>query len=717
MTVQRTEDKRMKRLNILPAVLMVCTLSFLARTLYADGVLIADSPIMEPLTVQYHRVSISIENGLALTRVDQVFKNHLDMDLEATYIFPLPEDAAISDFALWVDGRKVSGEILNKDEARRVYEEIVRKMKDPGLLEYIGRNMFRARIYPVPGRGKTRMELVYGQTLPYEAGVFEYVYPLDTERFSPKPLEEVTISAELHSDIPIKSIYSPSHDVDISSKTYDAEISFEARDVKPDRDFVFYYTVSEDDVGLNLISFRESPDAGYFLLMLAPGSAAGDAGLERSVMNKDVLFVLDTSGSMNGEKLQQAKEALRFCVNSLDSGDRFNVVQFATSENRFREGLVSASSRNVEDALRFIKRFRARGGTNINDALVSSLGMFDGSERPNMVVFLTDGEPTVGVTELGDIVRNIRRENPKEARIFVFGVGHDVNTHLLDRISEMNRGVSAYVAPLENIEVKVSLFFRKVSEPILSDIELDFGKVRVRDIYPVVLPDIFRGTQLVLLGRYESNGPTAITLTGKVNGKLERFVFEGNFPGNDTEHDFIPRLWATRKIGYLTGEIRLNGEKEELVEEIVRLSKEYGVMTPYTSFLVLETDADYEEWGIEPSPELKDSGIRYKKSMEAETGAGAVSSARDIIALKESQTEQQPVLETIKWVGHKTFYLRDGMWVDSDYREGMKQREIDYLSRAYFDVLKKNPELGRYFALAKDVIVVHNSKAYRVVDK
>jgi Ca-activated chloride channel family protein len=371
---------------------------------------------------------------------------------------------------------------------------------------------------------------------------------------------------------------------------------------------------------------------------------------------------------------------------------------------------------NVEDALRFIKRFRARGGTNINDALASSLGMFDGSERPNMVVFLTDGEPTVGVTDLMDIVQNVERENKKDARIFVFGVGHDVNTHLLDRISEMNRGVSDYVAPHEDIEVKVTSFFRKVSEPILSDIELDFGKIRVRDIYPVTLPDIFRGTQLVLLGRYESNGPTAITLTGSVNGKLERLVFESNFSRYDTAHDFIPRLWATRKIGYLMGEIRLHGEKEELVEEIVRLSKEYGVMTPYTSILVLETDADYEEWGIAPSPELRDEGKRYKKSMEAETGAGAVSSARDIIALKESQTEQQPTMDTIKWVGHKTFYLRDGLWVDSDYEEGMKQRELHYLSRTYFDILKKNPELGRYFALAKNVIVVHDSIAYRVVE-
>jgi Ca-activated chloride channel family protein len=367
----------------------------------------------------------------------------------------------------------------------------------------------------------------------------------------------------------------------------------------------------------------------------------------------------------------------------------------------------------------------ARGGTNINDALLASMDMFNSAERPRMVVFLTDGEPTVGHTDLKGIVGNIDRANSGRTRIFVFGVGNDVNTHLLDSIAEKNRGLSEYVAPGVNIELSVSSFFRKVSEPILADIRLDFGKLSVEEIYPVSLPDIFRGTQLILLGRYggrggsgssRDSGTEAIALTGSVNSEEVRLIYEGNFPARNRDNDFIPRLWATRKIGYLIGQIRLNGESRELVDEIIWMSREYGIMTPYTSFLVLENESDYDEWGLEPSPELMSSGMEYKRAMESEKGEDAVMSARDIGAMKATGTAAEPVLETIKHVGYKTFYLRDGFWVDSAFEDRMRVREIRYLSGSYFKLLEKNPELGRYFALGGNVIVVFESACYRVAD-
>jgi Ca-activated chloride channel family protein len=293
-------------------------------------------------------------------------------------------------------------------------------------------------------------------------------------------------------------------------------------------------------------------------------------------------------------------------------------------------------------------------------------------------------------------------------------VGYDVNTHLLDRLAEEHRGVSEYVTPDENIEVQVSAFFRKVSEPVLSDTDVGFSTLSVSELYPISLPDIFRGTQLIILGRYEGRGSTAVRLTGTVNGRKTWFDYDATFPANGEEHDFIPRLWATRKIGYLMGEIRLNGEKRELVDEIIALSKEYGFMTPYTSFLVLEHDRDYDEWGLEPSAELRSSGMGFKKAMESEKGEDAVASSREILELKERSVAGETELGTIRHVGYKTFYLRDGYWVDSEYRSGMKTREILYLSKAYFDLLEKNPDLGRYFALSEKVVVVYGSKCYRV---
>ncbi len=704
----------MKLKLLISGIALIYGLFFGLNTALPDGVIIIDRPIPTsmPLAIKYHRVKIDIDNQIAVTSIDQVFRNDYNVDLEGTYIFPLPEDSTITDFALYIDGKRVSGEILDKDRAREVYEDIVRRMKDPGLLEYVGRNMFKARIYPIPKNGESRVEITYSQTLNYDAGMIKYVYPLDTERFSKRPLEEVTISAKVKSNVPIKSIYSPSHEVDIKAEKFQAEIGYEALDVKPDKDFVFYYTVSEKDVGINLLSYRNPEQSGYFLMMLSPGQ------LESRSMPKDILFLLDTSGSMNGKKIEQAKDALRFCINELAEGDSFNVVSFATNVNPYKDTLVTVDDKIVKGALDFVDGLNARGGTNINDALLLSLRMFNDSRpgRPCMIVFLTDGEPTIGETNMNDILKNLEGANKSQVRIFVFGVGNDVNTHLLDRISEVHRGVSEYVVPQENIEIKVSSFYSKISEPILADINLNYGKIMVEELYPITLPDIFKGTQLVLLGRYEGSGMSAVTLNGHVNGKEKKFVYEANFPLEDKNHDFIPRLWATRKIGYLMSEIRLHGENRELVNEIIALSKEYGIITPYTSFLILENERDYEKWGIsyELTPMTMASGKRYRAAMESEVGEEAVSSAQDIDSLKKSISAVKPTLKTVKHVGDKTFYLQNSIWVDSKYQESMKVKEIKYLSKKYFDILKNKPELGRYFSQARNIIVVFEGTCYRV---
>ncbi len=714
----------MKDRILICGIILACSLFFGLSAAFADGIIIIEPPIhphvirhrpiptAESLPIKYHRVLINIDNQIATTSIDQVFKNDYDVDLEGTYIFPLPDDATITDFAMYVDGKRTSGEILDKNKARQIYEDIVRRMKDPGLLEYSGRNMFKARVYPIPKHGEKRIELIYQQTLKYDAGLYKYVYPLNTERFSPKPLEEVTISAKIKSKVPIKSLYSPSHEVDTKVEQFQASCGYEAKDVKPDKDFVLYYTVSEKDVGLNLLSYRNPGEDGYFIMLLSPGQ------IENRTISKDIIFVLDTSGSMRGHKIKQAKDALRFCINRLGKGDRFNVIRFATDVSLYKDSLVIVNNKNIKGVLDFVDEFEARGGTNINNALLSSIEMFTDSKRPRMIVFLTDGEPTVGVTDMKDIVKNLTLANKSKTRIFVFGVGNNVNSHLLDRIVEAHRGISEYVAYKENIEDKVSSFYRKISEPILSDIKLNFGKIKMREGYPLTLPDIFRGSQLVLFGRYEGDGATAITLTGYVDGKEKRFVYEDRFPVKNKENDFIPRIWATRKIGYLMNEIRLKGENKELVDEIIRLSKEHGIMTPYTSFLILEKEADYKQWGITHSnaDEMKRSGRKYKMAMEMAVGEESVARARDISALKKRETAGRPALETVKHAGDKTFYLRDNVWVDSKYTEDIKAKEIKYLSEKYFDILRQKPGLGKYFAIAKNIIIIYEKECYRITE-
>ena len=719
----------MKKIAISAGVVLIMVLT--AFSAFADGVIFIERPHPAPelkpkteaLPIKYHRVKVEIKDQVATTRIDQVFRNPYDRELEGTYIFPLPEDAAISDFAMYVNGEKINGQILEKEKARRIYEDIVRRMKDPALLEYIGRNMFKARVYPIPAKGEKRIELVYHQTLKYDAGMVRYSYPLDTERFSPTPLEDVSVSVEIKSKTPIKNVYSPSHDIDLKRETHRAVCGYEEKDVTPERDFVLYYNLSEKDVGLNLLSYRpEESEDGYFMMFVSPGE------VKSSPIKKDIIFVLDTSGSMQNGKLDQAKDALEFCINSLNDGDRFNVISFATTVQALQEKMLEASGENRDKALEFVKQFRATGGTNINEALTTAVKMFSESKRPSMVVFLTDGQPTVGETGIEDIVRNVESANKTEARVFIFGVGYQVNTHLLDKLAEDNRGLPEYVTPEENIEVQVSSFYSKISEPVMSDIGIDLGDIETYDIYPRQLPDLFKGTQLVLTGRYRNCGHCAIRLKGFVNGEEKKMVFENTFPRKNERNDFIPRIWATRKIGYLLSEIRFKGEKKELVDEVISLSKKYGIMTPYTSYLVTVPGEDGTSRDVvrrDPGNRLMPQASpapRFQQNITGSqsdaVGESAVRGAKKLMRLKQASSAPAPERKQqdkqLRYVGAKTFQLEDGVWIDTAYTEDMKVKEVKYMSDEYLDLLSEKPELGKYFALGEQIIVVFKGTCYKV---
>ncbi|HID89999.1 MAG TPA: VWA domain-containing protein, partial [Anaerolineae bacterium] len=557
-----------------------------ARPALADGIIIPDPPpLPEPipldeswLTIRYHRVTVTIEDQVAVTRVEQEFVNECDWEVEGTYVFPLPEGAAVSEFVMWVDGKPVEGEILEADEARRIYEDIVRRRRDPALLEYVGRSAVQARIFPIPPGGSRKIELEYSQVLPVENGLVRYVYPLNTERFSARPLEECSIHVEIRSPDPIHAVYSPTHQdrvYIVRDGDYRATVGYEETDVLPEDDFELVYTVSQEDVGLNLLTYRESPDdgrrpelaEGFFLLLVAPTVEVE----EEQVIPRDVILVLDTSGSMEGEKIEQAKEALTYVLEHLNAEDRFNVIAFSTGLRQYARGLRPASE--AHEAAAWVRRLEAVGGTDINRALLEALAQTE-TERPTVLIFLTDGLPTEGVTEIEQILANVEAAAPGNVRLFPFGLGDDVNTILLDTLAEQHGGTTGYVRPYERIDEEVSAFYAKISTPVLTDIELDFGAVMVEDTYPYPLPDLFAGTQLILVGRYREGGATRIVLTGEVNGERREFVYEGTFRAEGGD-DFIPRLWATRKIGHLLTQIRLHGERKEWVDAIVELSVRY----------------------------------------------------------------------------------------------------------------------------------------------
>jgi Ca-activated chloride channel family protein len=316
-------------------------------------------------------------------------------------------------------------------------------------------------------------------------------------------------------------------------------------------------------------------------------------------------------------------------------------------------------------------------------------------------------------------------------------VGEDVNTHFLDKISEVNRGASDYVLPNENIETKVSSFFKKVSEPVMSDIKLDFAGIKTTQVYPAVLPDIFNGTQLIVIGRYQGQAAAKITLTGYVDGKEKEIVYQGNFPQQNPENDFILRLWAIRKIGYLMSEMRFKAENKELVDEIVRLSKEFGIVTPYTSFFVAEESrsasrsgqnmlysrVSYQAW--DSRGDLLREGLSHEASFGSDgnylmmnsKGVYALNMAQHTTALQKSVNLNEVKSAGVKHEGEKTFYLRnDGWWVDAKYQEGGQVKEVKFMSPEYLLLIKGHPKLGKYFTVAKKVIVVFEGTTYRIIE-
>ncbi len=693
----------------------------------ADGIIIPEPPICDPcpipspmsqLEIRYHHVTVSIEDQIAITHVDQVFYNPNDWDVEGDYVFPVPENAAVSDFVLWMDGKPVEGEILDADQARQTYEEIVATLRDPALLEYADMGAMRARVFPIPPLGERRIELEYAQALTSDNGLVRYIYPLGTEKFSMIPLESVSISVDVAASQPIRAIYSPSHPISISRESeFHVVAGYEERDVLPDQDFALYYSIGEAEA-FHLMTYRNPTDLqdpeGFFLLLLAPA-------IQESIriVPKDVMIVLDRSGSMEGEKYEQAQEAIRYILNKLNSQDRFNLVAFSTGVDLFANNLQDSSQK--DEAISWLNQLSAEGSTDINRALLEASSML-GSERPSYLIFLTDGLPTVGEVNSENIIANLKGVTPENLSLFTFGVGYDVDTFLLDSLSQAHHGSSTYVVPGEPLDEILSDFYNKISAPVLTNLNLDFGAQITSDIYPHPLPDLFIGSQIAVVGRYRQGGITDVVLSGSVDGRSQQFVYPDQiFADSSTDSDgatkSLPSLWATRKIGYLLQQVRLNGPEPEIVDEIVKLSIRYGIVTPYTSYLVTEPlplgTEEQERIAAEELNKFNDQAALPSFGRQAVEEAEGQSDLANADAVASAPVE---ALGKVHTIGSHTFIYSDGVWMDTLFDpETMKPIEIEFLSDEYFNLVRNRQELADAFALGTQVIAISGEEVYQVV--
>jgi len=570
------------------AVLGLALLS--VSSVHATARLIPTEKSLPPLAMTAHQVNITIDEQVAVTHIEQTFHNHTPRQLEATYYFPIPKGANVKRFSMWVDGKEVPGELVEADKARKIYTDIVHRTMDPGLLEYMNNSLLKLRVFPVPPNGDQKITVTYTSLNSSENDLVEYVYPMksaDNKAFL--NTEKFALNVTLKSQHPIQNIYSPSHAITMSrSNDRTASISFSKEQAVVDRDFQLFYNITTKDVGLNTLTTRPiAGQDGYFMLLVSPRAELS----KTQEIPRDMIFVLDTSGSMRGKRIMQARNALKYCLKNLTPNDRFGLMNFATTVNKYTDNLLPATKENLAAATKWVENLEATGGTAIDDAMSTALAMRTNDEsRPFTIVFFTDGQPTIGETNSEKILGNVAKKNTANTRIFTFGVGDDVNATMLDAMADNSRGFATYVRETEDIEAKTTGLYAKISNPVLSNLKLAVnGDVKLNEIYPPQLPDLFHGTQLVVLGRYNGKGgKTTVTLTGMVGKDKKEFTYEVNFPEQTAEEKpFVEDLWARRKVGYMLDQIRANGEKKELVDEVVTLAKRYGITTPYTSYLVV----------------------------------------------------------------------------------------------------------------------------------
>jgi len=677
------------------------------------------------LTTEVVRVQLS--DRAAEVNVECTYHNSSQWVLEGTYLFPLPPEAAVDKFSLFVDGEEIKAELLDANAARQEYESIVRRMKDPALLEYVDRQLLKARIYPIQPNSDAKIRLYYTHPLVADFGTTDFAFPLSAERRAKDAAISLTFNIETKAAL--KAATSPTHDVHV---TYDgprhATVTASPRTGGPDADFHLLCTYDTREVGAQFLTTTDDADQHYFMAIIAPGEASSDV-----VIPKDVVFCFDHSGSMANEKIAQARAALQFCLGKLNPGDRFGLILFNDEIDPFTTVLRKVTPSAIDSARRFVDRVTADGGTFIEGALVQSMDLFERADRPKYLVFLTDGLPTVGTRDPGTIRNSVSTHNKEGVRVFTFGVGFDLNAALLNDLASEGQGQSAYVSPKEDVEVAVSNFFRKISRPVLSDCRLQFTGVDVHDLYPRDLPDVFAGSEIVVVGRFDEDGPATARLQGTRGAEPVSHVFQAEFMPKADRYQFIPKLWAGRRIGYLLEDMRKNGETPEVKDEVVRLSKKYGVMTPYTAFLAAPEAVRFA--AREPQPALDQAvhGNRAFFSTPPPSGPSADTKGatvkRDISASKllqapsvaglnarsEDQMAAGDGAASISAAGRQ-FTLLNGIWTDWGLFAAPSPSDtiaVKPFSEAYFR-LNQIPGMAKLLAVGDRVVFLWRSCVIKI---
>ncbi len=644
-------------------------------------------------------VQVNVTGRVARVTVEEWFRNTGALLNEANYLYPLPGEAVFSDFSLWQGDQELKGEPMDAAQARAIYEEIVRRKRDPALIELAGHGLLRARVFPI-GPGETRkITLRYTQLLDRVGDAWRFRYTAGTGAGA---AGSASFRMQVDSGTRFGDPYSPTHR--LSTTRSDNRIELTLAETSARGDLELFLPLARSLVGMSLVTSQPIGEDGFFMLLLAPGRS------ETPSVQRDLVAVLDVSGSMSGDKLEQAKAALVQLLGTLRSGDRFRVVTFGSSVRRYATGWTDVSRDNVRTAQEWVRRLETDGGTNIAGALGEAFAEPPAEGRLGVVVFLTDGMATVGETSPERIADQAERGRGP-FRVFAFGIGYDVNTYLLDRLTERARGVTEYIRPGGDIEQTVASLASKIASPVLTDLALRADGVELYDLQPHSLPDLFGGDELVVFGRYrgEGRGDRSVTVVGRRGGHEERFTTAARFGGEQAGADYVQQLWAARKAGALSSDIRLHGPNPEIVDELKRLALRYGILTEYTSYLVQEPNVVARPMPLQapaPQDQAGAEAVQRSRREKALTGSLLLSevvvtgSAADSLSRGGAATENK----TRRAAG-RVFVWRDSTWTDIAHGDSLRVVSVAAFSDAYFALLRALPELMQAATLEPAVLV------------
>ncbi|MEM1293728.1 MAG: VIT and VWA domain-containing protein [Verrucomicrobiota bacterium] len=590
----------MIRKSILTTTLFTAVAAMLATTTLptqAAGLLVADGGFGGVLEIKEHDVNVTINNGIAVTEVTQVFLNTENRQVEALYTFPVPEGASVANFSMWIGGKEMIGEVLEKERAREIYQSYKATREDPGLLEQTDFRSFEMRVFPINAKAEQKVKVTYYQELNYYDDWGTYVYPLATSTrpgIDTRATERFAISFNVHSEIPIQALESPSHGGDFviaahSDHYYQAELESTGGSLA--RDVVLAHQIERATTGFDLITSKRRGEDGYFCLTLTAGNE-----LEMQDIGMDYVFVVDISGSMRDDrKLLLSKDSVAAFVDTLGARDRFEVMTFNITPTMAFNQLETVNEENRERAHRFLASAQAAGGTTIKAAIETAYRFADADRQLNVIV-LSDG-----LTDQADrnILLDLIQKRPRNSRVFCVGVGNDVNRPLLEQMAEDSGGLAAFVSQNDNLKRQATAFRRKLTRPAASDLQIKLAGIGAFDVVPNLVPNLYHGAPVRIYGRYSNPGEASVELTGQINGVAMNQVATMTFDQSELSNPEIDRMWAWHKIDGLLKTSNRNGNSDRVIDEIVQLSETYSIVSEYTSFLVLENDAEYQRWRID----------------------------------------------------------------------------------------------------------------------